>query len=112
MEIMSTILKYPILCLIALTFLMTDSLYAQQEQSELGKNLIGTWVYVRSLNEPNRNNATGNRLKFITEKHWNITQSDPKTGVTIFHHGGTFTIDGDILTSTTNYANPNTSSHM
>lgn len=111
-EIMSTLLKYPIHCLVALTFFTSDNLYAQQEQSELAKNLIGSWVYDCSLNEPNQNNATGNRLKFITEKHWNITQADPKTGVTIFHHGGTFSLDGNILTSTTNYANQNTSSHI
>lgn len=109
---MRTLLKYPILRLVALTFFTSDNLHAQQEQSEQAKNLFGIWVYVRSLNEPNQNNATGNRLKFITEKHWNITQADPKTGVTVFHHEGTFSLEGNILTSTTNYANQNTSSHI
>ena len=110
-KIMRTLLTYPILCLVALTFFSCNNLYAQKEQSELPKNLIGSWVFFLSL-EPNQNNVAGNRLKFITEKHWNIAQAGPKTGVTVFYHGHTFSLDCNILNTTTKHTNQNTSSHI
>ena len=48
------------------------------------------------------------RFKFITNKNWTITEADPDTGVVIFHHGGTFTLDGDKYTENIVYANEST----
>jgi thiol-disulfide isomerase/thioredoxin len=50
------------------------------------------------------------RLKFFTGRYWTITEADPATGLTIYHHGGTYTLDGDKYTETVEYANPSTSS--
>ena len=52
--------------------------------------------------------AAGGRLKFLTGKHWTVTQADPKTGLTIFHHGGTYTLKGDEYIETVEYANEST----
>ena len=56
--------------------------------------------------------ASGGRLKFFSGKHWNITQADPITGVVVFHHGGTSTLDGDTMAETIEYANDNTASYI
>jgi hypothetical protein len=48
--------------------------------------------------------ATGGRFKFRTGKHWNITEADPQTGEVTFHHGGTYTLDGDEYVETVKYA--------
>src|SRR5436853_622458 len=36
------------------------------------------------------------------------TQTDPKTGVVIFHHGGTYTLKGSDYVETVEYATPST----
>ena len=48
------------------------------------------------------------RLKFISGGRWAITQCDAETGTVIFHHGGTYKLDGDTYTETVVYANDNT----
>lgn len=49
------------------------------------------------------------RIKFIAGGHWTITQCDPKTGTVVFHHGGTYTLDGATYTEKVVFANDNTS---
>ncbi|MES2924846.1 MAG: hypothetical protein V4819_25045 [Verrucomicrobiota bacterium] len=49
------------------------------------------------------------RTKFIGGGLWTITQCDPKTGTVVFHHGGTYTLDGANYTETVVFANENTS---
>jgi hypothetical protein len=78
------------------------------EQSPLARNLLGTWILVGRPGEIGEVPASGGRLKFITGKNWTLTQADPETGVTIFHHGGTYTLDGDAYAETVEYANENT----
>ncbi len=72
------------------------------------KDLIGTWVLAGKPGEVSETPASGGRLKFITGTHWAITQADPKTGVTIFHHGGTYALKGSEYLETAEYANQNT----
>jgi hypothetical protein len=69
---------------------------------------IGTWVLVGTPDKVGDPPKSGGRLKFRTGKHWAITQADPKTGKVIFHHGGTYTLDGDTYTETVEYANEST----
>jgi len=71
---------------------------------QLAKDLIGTWVLVGSADE-----IAGSRLKLLTGGYWTITEADPNTGLTIYHHGGTYTLEGDKYTETVEYANPSTS---
>ena len=81
---------------------------AANEQSPLWKSLIGTWVLVGTPGQVGEVPAVGGRFKFITSRHWTITQADPETGVTIFHHGGTYTLVGDEYSEKIEYANEST----
>jgi hypothetical protein len=78
------------------------------EPAKLAKDLIGTWVLVGTPDKVADPPKSGGRLKFITGKHWVITQADPKTGKVIFHHGGTYMLDGNTYEETVEYANDNT----
>jgi len=74
------------------------------EPSQLSKDIIGTWVLVGRPDEVGEHPAAGERLKFVTGRHWVITQEDPKTGLVIFHHGGTYTLNGDEYVEKIEYA--------
>lgn len=99
---------------LALLFSAAANLQAQdkpapaKEPSPLAKNLLGTWILVGAPGKVGEIPASGGRFKFLTGRHWTITQADPKTGVTIFHHGGTYTLNGDEYAESIEYANPNT----
>ena len=75
--------------------------------SQIGKNLIGTWVLVGAPDEQSDVPVAVPRLKFFTGKHWTITQAD-KEGKVEFHHGGDYVVDGDEYAETIKYANENT----
>jgi len=79
-----------------------------KEPTKLAKELIGTWILVGTPDKVSEAPKSGARLKFFTGKHWAITQADPDTSKVIFHHGGTYTLDGDNYTETIEYANENT----
>jgi hypothetical protein len=76
--------------------------------TKLAKDLIGTWVLVGTPDKVGDPPASGGRLKFRTGRHWVVTQADPDTGKVMFHHGGTYTLDGDTYTETVEYANEST----
>jgi hypothetical protein len=75
--------------------------------TQLAKDLIGTWVLVGTPEKEGEPPATGGRLKFFTGKHWIITEAD-EAGKVVFHHGGTYTINGEEYTETIKYANEST----
>jgi hypothetical protein len=77
--------------------------------SQLAKDLVGTWALAGTPDKPEDPPAKGARLKFFTGKSWCITQCDAQTGKVIFHHGGQYTLDGDKMAETIDYANENTS---
>jgi hypothetical protein len=77
-------------------------------RSQLGKQLVGTWVLEGGSGNAEENSAPGGRFKFITGSHWLDTQADPKTGVVVYHHGGTYTLTGDEYVQSVAYANPTT----
>jgi hypothetical protein len=78
------------------------------DSAKLAKELVGTWVYVGTPDKIEDQPKSGGRFKFFTGKHWCITDADPETGKVVFHHGGTYTLDGDTYTETIEYANENT----
>jgi len=80
------------------------------EPAKLAKDLVGTWVLVGTPDKVGDPPKTGGRLKFFTGKNWCMTESDPESGKVVFHHGGTYTLDGDTYTETIEYANENTAS--
>jgi hypothetical protein len=77
-------------------------------QAQLAKDLVGAWILAGTPDKPEDPPKTGGRIKFFTGKNWCITQADPETGKVIYHHGGTYTLDGDGLAETVEYANENT----
>ena len=82
------------------------------EPTKLAKDLIGTWVLVGKPGNVGEVPKSGGRLKFCTGRNWAITQADPQTGKVVFHHGGTYTLDGDTYTETIEYANESTADHI
>jgi hypothetical protein len=73
----------------------------EAEPSKLATDLIGAWTLVGT---PDSDEETPTkRLKFFTGKHWLITEADD-AGKVIFHHGGTYTLDGDEYVETIEYA--------
>lgn len=44
------------------------------------------------------------RKRLMVDGRWEISQSDPKTGHVIFHHGGAYVFDGRNLVDTVDYA--------
>lgn len=78
--------------------------------SQLAKDLIGTWILVGEPSAVVEAPATGGRLKFFTGSHWCITQADPTNGATVYHHGGTYTLNGNQYAETVEYANESTKS--
>ncbi len=76
-------------------------------KQELRQSLLGAWVLLGkpgTKNEP----TDGARMKFWGRGHWLITQADPQTGKVIFHHGGTYTLDGDKYEETIAFATETT----
>lgn len=82
------------------------------EPAKLAKELVGTWVLVGTPNKVGDPPEAGGRLKFFTGRHWAITEADPKTGKVVFHHGGTYTLDGDTYTETIEYAGESTAQYI
>lgn len=81
---------------------------AQPATSQAEKDLHGTWVLVGSPSAVGAPPAAGGRVKLITDHHWSVTQANPQTGDTIFHHGGTFALNGNEYAETVEDANDNT----
>jgi hypothetical protein len=108
------IFRTPAISLLAPTLPTASLLLAEDkpatalEQSPLAKDLVGTWILVGEPGKVGEAPATGGRLKFWTGRRWTITEADPKTGVTVFHHGGTYTLNGDQYAETVEYAKENT----
>ena len=104
-----------IISLLSLLIIFADQLSVQGKEirsyttaSQLARDLVGTWVLVGTPDQITDPPLEGARLKFCTGKHWMITQADPKTGLVIYHHGGTYTIDKDEYVERVKYANNNT----
>ncbi|HWX21184.1 MAG TPA: M56 family metallopeptidase [Candidatus Binatia bacterium] len=81
---------------------------AQPATSQLGKELIGTWIMVGQPGQVGEPPAVGGRIKLVTDQSWSVTQTDPKTGAVIFHHGGTYALKANEYLETVDYANDST----
>lgn len=77
-------------------------------QSRTADELIGAWVLVGTPDKIEKAPAAGGRMKFFTGQSFCVTQADPKTGVVVFHHGGTYAVSGDEYVEAVSYANPTT----
>jgi hypothetical protein len=81
---------------------------AEPAVSQLSRDLVGTWVLVGTPGDVGHPPAEGGRLKSLTDTHWSVTQTDPKSGVVLFHHGGTYSIKGHEYVEHVEFANPTT----
>jgi len=81
---------------------------AQTADSRVSKDLVGTWILVGAPGDVGLAPAEGGRLKSLTDTHWSVTQTDPKNGLVVFHHGGTYTLKGDEYVENVEFANPAT----
>jgi len=79
--------------------------------SQLADDIVGAWVLVGTPGEVGEPPAAGGRFKFRAGGHWLITQADPNSHEVIYHHGGTYTLNGDEYAEKIEYANENTN-HM
>ena len=109
-------------CIIVITSMLVGSLVlsgvhlipvvmaddAKKEPASLKEKLVGTWILVGKPGDAGEPTKAGGMLKFVTGKYWCITQADPKTGKVIYHHGGTYTLNGDKYVETVEYANEST----
>ncbi len=84
----------------------------QVKPTPLARECIGTWVLVGTPEKIGQLPPTVNVLKFFTGRHWAVTQTDPKTGDVVEHHGGTYKLDGDQYTETVDYATANMADHI
>lgn len=78
------------------------------KSSELGNQLIGAWVLIGTPDHVGNAPTAGGRIKFFTGTHWCITQAEPKTGVVLFHHGGTYTVNGNAYSENLEFADSST----
>jgi hypothetical protein len=99
------------LAALALTSSVAPRLRADDadKPSQLAKDLVGTWILAGTPDKPEDPPAKGGRLKFFTGKNWCITQAGDD-GKVIFHHGGSYKLDGDKMNETVDYANESTAS--
>jgi hypothetical protein len=87
--------------------LRADDKPAADGPSQLAKQMIGTWVLAGTPEKVEEPPVNGGRYKFFTGKHWCVTQADPDSGEIIYHHGGTYTLDGDTYEETIHYSTAN-----
>ncbi len=87
--------------------LLADDKPAAEGPSKLAKEMIGTWALAGTPDNVEEPPANGGRYKFFTGKHWTVTEADPESGEVIYHHGGTYTLDGDTYEETILYSTKN-----
>ncbi|MBX9582795.1 MAG: hypothetical protein K2X87_21015 [Gemmataceae bacterium] len=86
-------------------WLRADDKPAEKDKKDVGRQMVAAWALAGTPDKPEDPPEKGGRLKFFTGRHWAITDYNPDTGKVIFHHGGTYTIDGDDYAETIEYAN-------
>ncbi|MEO8498735.1 MAG: hypothetical protein ABI614_27040 [Planctomycetota bacterium] len=80
---------------------------AAADAPDLHNRLVGAWI-LRGKPDAIIEPKPGARMKFFSDHHWLITEADPETGKVIWHHGGTYTLDGNKLVTKTTFANEST----
>jgi hypothetical protein len=78
---------------------------AESEPSKLAADLMGTWQLVGRPDDAQE--MPVNAFKFFTGKHWCVTYHD-ENGAVQYHHGGTYTLDGDQYAENIKYATEQT----
>jgi hypothetical protein len=82
---------------------------AAQAPSQLAKDLIGAWELTGTPEKPNEPPEGVRSFKFRSARVWTVTGYNKTTGVVLYHHGGSYTLDGDTYEETVEYSNENNS---
>jgi uncharacterized protein (DUF2147 family) len=77
--------------------------------TQTSKGIVGVWAFVSNVGETA---STDKKTKIILDKHWMFSQPDPTTNLTLFHHGGTYLLDGNSYAETIEYANESTGGYL
>jgi hypothetical protein len=77
----------------------------------LEAQLIGLWVLAEATT-PGTPSGIGIRQKTFTPGRWEMIQKDPKTGEVVFHHGGTYRLNGDVLEQKVEFATQKTKNYI
>ncbi len=72
---------------------------------------MGTWVLAEA-STPGRPSGIGIRQKIFSPGRWEIIQTDPQTGEIVFHHGGTYRLQGDVLEQKVEFATQKTRNYI
>ena len=73
--------------------------------SQTSKDIVGVWAFVGNIGEAA---SRDKKIKIILDKRWMFSQPDPITNLTLFHHGGSYLLDGNTYAETIEYANETT----
>jgi hypothetical protein len=74
-------------------------------------DLVGVWKLAGRLGEDGQiQPLEGQVLKFIIDGQWTVTYSDPESGRVQYHHGGTYTLEGNKYSEKISYATEATQS--
>ena len=76
---------------------------------QVNNPLVGKWLLTASSN-PGNPSGIGTRVKTLTATDWEIVQTNPTTGATVFRHGGRYTLRGTDFSETVEFANASTAS--
>ncbi len=78
-------------------------------QESIEARLMGTWVLSKATT-PGNPSGIGIRQKIYSPGKWEIIQKNPKTGEIVFHHGGSWSVTGDIVEQKVEFATEKTKS--
>jgi hypothetical protein len=84
---------------------------AKAAAGNFASQLIGTWKLEEAA-RPGSPSGIGTRLKLFTGTHWSVVQPDPNNGEIVFQHGGRYTVEGDKVKTTTDFAGASTKSQI
>lgn len=73
------------------------------------EDIAGVWAFVSNVGEPP---SMDKKIKIIADGHWMFSQPNPADNITSFHHGGTYTLEGDSYAETIEYANASTGGYL
>jgi hypothetical protein len=80
-----------------------DQRSSASASSNLGRDLMGTWVHVGEADKVGEAPAKGGFIKLRTAHHWVAIVIDPRTGLVESTHGGTWQVKGNEYQETTEY---------
>jgi hypothetical protein len=100
------------LTLFAALGLLTLTNARSDNGKQTANGLTGAWILIGKPSRLGLPPAGGGRVKAFADHTWSVTQNDPGTGETIFHHGGTYELKGSEYTEHVETANENSKELM